>query len=744
MAHSQTPTETVIYSFSTFPYGANPYAPLVRDAEGNLYGTTNQGGLADVGLVFRLSPSGKETVLHNFMGGSDGANPYSGVLLTASGSLYGTTYQGGDSNAGVVYEISPSGKETVLYSFSGGADGGNPYAGVIADSAGNLYGTTYNGGASGYGTVYKLSPTGQETVLHSFTDGADGGNPYAGVVRDSSGNLYGTAVNGGAAPYYPAGVVYKLSPAGQETVLYSFNADNFGPGQPYAGVILDSAGDLYGAAAGGGEHDGGCVYEISAAGAFSALYSFYLNRGPAVPKGGLARDLSGNLYGTAEEYNLTGLGAVYKLEPGGRIEVLYTFAGSGDDTYKGYMNAGVILDSEGNLYGTTPYGGMQGMVYKLSPSGTETTVYNFTPAPGGTTASAGVTRDETGNLYGAAQKGGPSNWGVVCMVDAAGREKVLYSFTGGADGGSPEWAPVVDSEGNVYGTTQGGGSAPGSSGFGVVYKVGTSGEETVLHTFTGGADGGYPNFLTTDKAGNLYGTAWYGVYGGGVLYRIDKSGQQAILYSFTGGADGANPGSPILDRAGNVYGVAAGGGTYGWGAIFKVDPSGEETVLYSFPGGPEGAGPAGITLDSTGNVFGATAAGGGAVDEAGSGVVFELTAAGNFSVLYTFTGGSDGETPFAGVIRDSDGNLYGTTNAGGITTCTAGLGLGCGVVYRVDSSGQETVLHAFTGGPDGNSPYSGLVADGSGNLYGTTSLGGKGGFSNVFASGGGVVYKIAH
>jgi uncharacterized repeat protein (TIGR03803 family) len=425
MAHSQTPTETVIYSFSTFPYGANPYAPLVRDAEGNLYGTTNQGGLADVGLVFRLSPSGKETVLHNFMGGSDGANPYSGVLLTASGNLYGTTYQGGASNAGVVYEISPSGKETVLYSFTGGADGGNPYAGVIADSAGNLYGTTYNGGAAGYGTAYKLTPAGQETVLHSFTDGADGGNPYAGVILGSSGDLYGTAVNGGAAPYYPAGVVYKLSPAGQETVLYSFNADNFGPGQPYAGVILDPAGNLYGAAAGGGEHDGGCVYEISAAGAFSALYSFYLNRGPAVPKGGLVRDSSGNLYGTTEEYNLTGLGAVYKLETGGQIEALYTFPGSGDDTYKGDMNAGVILDSEGNLYGTTPYGGMQGMVYKLSPSGTETTLYDFTPAPGGTRPFAGVARDSAGNLYGAAASGGAYYQGVVYKADTGPRQAVV-------------------------------------------------------------------------------------------------------------------------------------------------------------------------------------------------------------------------------------------------------------------------------------------------------------------------------
>jgi uncharacterized repeat protein (TIGR03803 family) len=742
-APAQTATESAIYSFFTFPYGANPYAPLARDSADNLYGTTNQGGQADVGLVFKLSSSGKETTLHSFLGGNDGANPYSGVLL-ADGNLYGTTYQGGASNAGIVYEISPSGTERVLYSFTGGADGGNPYAGVIADSAGNLYGTTYKGGAFGYGTVYKLTPAGQETVLYSFSGGADGANPYAGVIWDPSGNLYGTALYGGVTTCtYGCGVVYKLSPTGQQTVLYSFSSQNHGAGWPYAGVIRDSAGNLYGTASGGGEKNGGEVYEISAAGTYSVLYSFFINGGPAVPKGGLVRDSSGNLYGTTEQYNLTGLGAVYKLEAGGHIKLLYTFPGSGDNTNMGSMNAGVILDSQGNLYGTTPYGGTQGMAYKLSSSGAETTLYNFTPAPGGTIAFAGVTRDAAGNLYGATQKGGASNAGVVYRVNTAGQEKALYNFTNGVDGGSPEWTPVVDTQGNVYGTTLGGGSAPGAAGFGVVYKIDLSGQESVLHTFTGGADGGYPNFLTIDAAGNLYGTAWYGANGGGVLYEIDASGQQSILYSFTGGADGGNPGSPILGSAGNIYGVTAGGGAYGLGVIFKVDPSGQETVLYSFPGGPEGAGPEGIVMDSAGNLYGATAAGGGAVDEAGSGVVFELTAGGAYNVLYVFTGGADGGMPFAGVIRDSVGNLYGTTNGGGITTCTAGGGLGCGVVYKVDPAGQETVLHAFTGGADGNSPNSGLVADSSGNLYGTTPWGGKGGFSNVFASGGGVVFKVA-
>ena len=150
-------TETVIHSFGFFPYGASPYGRLTYDASGDLYGTTNQGGGANLGVVYKLNKS-VETVLHNFAGGSDGASPYAGVKLDSAGNLYGTTYQGGSSNAGVVYKLSTTGQETLLHTFTGGSDGGNPYAGVILDSAGNLYGTASKGGTANAGVVYKLDP----------------------------------------------------------------------------------------------------------------------------------------------------------------------------------------------------------------------------------------------------------------------------------------------------------------------------------------------------------------------------------------------------------------------------------------------------------------------------------------------------------------------------------------------------------------------------------------------------------
>jgi uncharacterized repeat protein (TIGR03803 family) len=721
---AQAATESVIYSFANFPRGSNPYAPLTRDSAGNLYGTTNQGGQANLGVVFQVDPSGNQTVLYNFKGGADGANPYAGVIRNSAGNFYGTTYQGGAANAGVVYRTDASGHEKVLYSFTGGADGGNPYAGVMADSSGNLYGTTYKGGTSNAGVVYKLTPTGQETVLYNFTGGADGGNLYAGVIADSAGNLYGTTQYGGTAPFpYDGGVVYKLDTAGQETVLYSFDLQEVS-GVPYAGVIRDSAGNLYGASA-------GAVYKIDASGSFTTLHNFPTGHGPWQLQGGLIRDSAGNLYGTAERGGAADLGGVYKVDPAGNLTVLYIFKGASANTYRGYPNAGVIHDAQGNLYGTTPYGGVEGMVYKLDVSGQETILYSFPPAPGGTEPLAGVTRDAAGNLYGATRDGGAANFGVVYKVYPAGRESTLYSFTGGAVGAFPESTPSVDLAGNVYGTTLGGGS-----GFGVVYKIDSAGKQTVLYTFTGGADGAYPGAVILDRSGNLYGTAWYGALGGGVIYKIDTAGRQTVLYSFTGGADGATPNCLILDPAGNLYGTAAAGGSGGWGVIFKLDPSGHQTVLYSFPGGPEGVGPSGVTRNSAGDLYGA-AAGGGSVGEAGAGLLFELTAAGNYTVLYRFTGGVDGGGP--GVpLRDGAGNLYGAAGFGGTTDCNGG----CGVVYKVNPSGKETVLYSFTGGADGTNPSARLIADPAGNLYGTTPWGGKGGIGAVTFSGGGVVYTI--
>ena len=330
-------TETVLHNFKGGD-GANPHADLILDAAGNLYGTALGGGVeggfcggdGTCGLVFKLSPTGTETVLHSFTGGEDGANPLAGLLRDAAGNLYGTTYVGGAFSFGVVFELircssAPSGYDfKVLYSFKGGADGANPEAGLIKDAAGNLYGTTFFGGVkstaclegASCGVVFKVSPSGTEKVLYSFT-GPDGANPQAGLVRDAAGNLYGTTSGGGADDH---GVVFELVrcssvASGYEfKVLHTFTGYPTDGASPVAGLLRDAAGNLYGTTEAGGASEFGVVFKLSPTGTEKVLHSFTNGKDGATPRAGLIQDAVGSLYGTALG-GAHGAGVVFKLTP---------------------------------------------------------------------------------------------------------------------------------------------------------------------------------------------------------------------------------------------------------------------------------------------------------------------------------------------------------------------------------------------------------------------------------------------
>jgi uncharacterized repeat protein (TIGR03803 family) len=250
-----------LYSFKGGADGVSPYAGVIQDAQGNLYGTTFYGGevacSGGCGTVFKLSKTGKETVLYRFKGGADGASPIAGVIQDADGTLYGTAVLGGDTTCaggcGVVFKLNKTGKLTVLHRFTGGSDGGQPATGVIQDAHGNLYGTAEFGGdlscgqdGVGCGTVFKLSKTGKYTVLHTFTGGTDGANPNAGVIKDANGNLYGTTYDGGSSHCNSGcGTVFTLSATGKETVLYRFEGPPDGQG-PEGQLVRDARGNSTG------------------------------------------------------------------------------------------------------------------------------------------------------------------------------------------------------------------------------------------------------------------------------------------------------------------------------------------------------------------------------------------------------------------------------------------------------------------------------------------------------------------
>jgi uncharacterized repeat protein (TIGR03803 family) len=338
--------------------GYLPLSGLVSDASGNMYGTTEYGGSGSSGTVYRITPKGKETVLYAFVNnGQDGMNPWGTLVLDKKGNLYGTTLQGGPGNCGTVFKLSPKGVESVLHAFTGGADGSYPYAGLIVDKAGNLYGAAgYGGnggggvcGGYGYGTIFKIAPDGSETVLYAFQGGTDGANPHGGLLADNSGNFFGTTYYGGTSN---AGTVFKLDPSGNETVLHSFTGDG---AYPNAGLIEDKTGNLYGTTVYGGLHDGcGAVFEIASDGTPSILYSFTCGSDGGYPKSGVVL-YKGSLYGTGYAYgdlNAT-CGSVFELSLAGEETTLHDFQEEPD----GCSPVGGLLVVKKSLYGTTSYGG---------------------------------------------------------------------------------------------------------------------------------------------------------------------------------------------------------------------------------------------------------------------------------------------------------------------------------------------------------------------------------------------------
>jgi uncharacterized repeat protein (TIGR03803 family) len=328
--------ETVLHSFGSGKDGVFPEPSLIFDRSGNLYGTTDLGGKYEYGMAFELSPKAgggwTEAVLHNFnKNGKDGIYPWSGLIVDANGNLYGTTWEGGEYGDGTVFELSPETgggwTETILHSFNG-KDGVLPEAALTLDAFGNLYGTTFQGGKNGTGTVFELSPKTNgnwtEAVLHNFGNFIDGRNPQATLIFDASGNIYSTTVNGGNHGF---GTVFELSPktggGWAETILHSFNNAGNGGYIPFASVILDASGNLYGATSTGGKYgaygSGGTVFKLSpgAGGGWTEtlLHSFGKGTDGSNPDASLIFDSSGHLYGTTVEGGKDGDGTVFEITP---------------------------------------------------------------------------------------------------------------------------------------------------------------------------------------------------------------------------------------------------------------------------------------------------------------------------------------------------------------------------------------------------------------------------------------------
>jgi uncharacterized repeat protein (TIGR03803 family) len=663
--------ETVLFSFPNTKNG-NLSGGLAEDSAGNFYGTTDADdccGSTNYGSVFQLANAGgvwTENVIHVFTNGADGGRPRARLNLDQSGNVYGAALQGGVNNFGLVFEFVPaaggSWTENVLYDFTNGSDGRDPQSQVIFDAAGNLYGTTLDGSSGGAGAVYELKKgsggSWTEKTLYGFKNVGFGAQD---LVFDAQGNLYGSLNGGGPC----CGAVFELSPNSNgswtETTLWTFK--DRGDGGDPTDVLLGPQGQLYGGTfLGGGSGIAGSIFELqSNAGNWqlTTLYDFPPSDGSG-PYAGLIFDAAGNLYGATNSGGLQNLGSVFKLSPAGQgwqESLLYSFTSDADTPSEAFPSS-LVIDKAGNLYGAAGYTGeinrARGSIFELSPSATlpwhEANLADFHGALANPIGS--LIFDKSGNLFGTVLNGGANGHGAVIEFTPQGNGQwkliTIYSFAGYPnDGSHPGAALVMDSAGNFYGTTEAGGSSSANcftendqpSGCGTVFELSPS---------SGGS--------------------W----------------KESVLYSFAGGtADGASPTAPLIfDSAGNLYSTTLGGGIkgcrshrqiFGCGTVFELSPSSggswSETILYQFTDktGDGGLPQAGVIFDSFGNLYGTTTIGGATL----YGTVFELSpnSAGGWTetIVHSFGSAGDGLTPYAGLIRDAAGNLYGTTVGGGAT-----------------------------------------------------------------------------
>jgi uncharacterized repeat protein (TIGR03803 family) len=733
------------------PDGYHSKAALVAGPGGFLYGTTEAGGPANCGTIYKVAPGGAVTTIYSFTGGSDGSNPMTSLTLAKDGDFYGTTpapgglYSDSSANVGTVFRVTPAGKLTTLHTFSAlkapylNAEGGDPLAALTVGPGGDLYGTTTTGGKNGTGTIFKMTPAGDLTVVYAFS----GGKYFTqirglntGLTLGDDGNFYGTA--GGGA--HASGVVYRVSPAGDFKVIATF--PNLGDDNAYApsGLIKGSDGAFYGTTQDGGAHSEGTAFRVTSAGALTFLHSFSGTVDGEYPVGNLIEGNDHNFYGvTSDGGPGSGYGTVFQMTRAGAVKVLYTF------TYTEYQGtlaganpqAGLFQDGNGDLYGTTGFGNIgdtdepnmgPGTVFKITTAGALTTLHGF--ISGGYNSVCALT-EIGGNYFGITQAGGALGGGTVFAVAPDGAQATVHNFDPATEGRGSNSSLTLDGAGNVFGATAQGGSGGGGTVFQLVPKSASANTEASKEP---GRAGPQPQDFVSDV---LY---FY------VLLGVIDSEEADDLYDFFNlivalGTDSSPADRPrplqVQSASPDVfYGVAARSGASGDGGIVSFT-QGDSALEHPYDFGSQpndGRFPVGLVVGTDGSFYGVTTYGG----ASDLGTIFKYTPGAPPMTLYTFQGKGDGAYPMGGVVFGSDGNLYGTTSAANASDYA-----GLGTVFRLAQNGSGfKVLHTFTGSTknpeDGASAAAALLLAHDGTLYGTTNLGGQAG-----PNGSGTIFSIS-
>lgn len=735
--------------------GGYPVGALVNNA-GTFYGFTQYGqDGAGYGSMFKMTTTGTVTTLVNFTGGATSPyQPAAGPVLTSTNTYYGTSIYGGTSGTGTIFKAVVSGSTatvTVVHSFTGGAaDGQYAYAGLIKASDGLLYGTTLYGGANNQGIVYSFDPASSTfTIRHSFNSSADIYYGETGVCEGPDGKLYGSN------PYCAGfnGGVYRINKDGTGySLVYGFSSTDPAGYNPWSDLVKGNDGKLYGTCYSGGANGIGTIFRVNTAGAGSVepVWSFTGFEGASPgypyatnPQVRMTTGIGNLMYGATRAGGLYGYGTIFKLDTSTNTA---TLLGNLAQT-NGDQSLNPLVLNGATLYATSYYGGLSGQSGPGgSPTGWGSTVSCTTTGTlkllhswyiqDGYFPYDSPTAPISGYCYGTTYYGGQFSVGTIYKIGTTGSftYSVLHSFNNYLLEGAYPWGGLFKAaDGALYGTTSGG----GLFGYGTIFKVTTSGVLTVLHHFRASQECYSPyrklvQGYGTDK--NLYGTCWVGGPAGyGSVFKIDTAGKTFQIIHYFGNLDGRNSACQLTVENDGIttkylYGTTYAGGTSGVGTLFRMNSSGTSyTVLHNFTGGTDGSYPGyfgGPMPELSGVLYGTTYTGG----TAANGVLWKYdTTTSTFTPLHQFNNAvGEGYYPYGGVSTDGVGNFYGT--------CYYGAVAGMGTVWKYNpGSSTFTVLHTFTGSPDGAYPQGGVVYDtASGLLWGTTSNGGTTNQGTIF------------
>ena len=741
-------------------------AALYRHSDGNFYGTTPSGGAYNLGAIFCVTPVGVVSLVASFSGTSGSAKgslPYGGLVADAVGNLWGTTLAGGHDDFGTVFKLNPTtGALTTIVEFTdvaGAAPGNGPNAGLAADAQGAFWGTTTGGGANSLGNIFKVNAsTGafESVVEFTGTDAVPGFLPVAELVNDGSGSMWGTTAYGGDAF---AGTVFKVDIAtGAFTNVSSFPEFTDPPAgaYPFAELTNDGAGFLWGTTMNAYPGSaGGTIFKINRATGVRTTVQVFDQRLSAVHgitlANGLANDGAGFMWGATGEGGANGNGTIFKVNiASGALTTVYHAPADSPIAIR-TPSCTLVPDGAGSLWGMANGGrGFLGVVLKMDiESGLVTTVAGFNVIAGlskGENPNSGLVGDGAGYLWGTTTSGGEFARGTIFKInERSGALTTVVEFRdepGGAQGSFPYAALAPDGAEFLWGST----SSGGANGLGTLFKINiNTGMLTTVINFTANgatAKGSAPiATLVRDSAGQFWGsTRDGGASGAGTIFKLNPiTAALATVVQFTGVAGTAKGSRPhaslVSDGSGFFWGTTRTGGSGNLGTVFKFNAStGALTTFVQFTG-PGGASPGNVPLgalvsDGAGSFWGTTSA-----EISGQvtylGTIFKINATtGAMTTLAYFNGFTPpnvGRSPWAGLLNDGMGKLWGTSHGGNFAPST---------VFNISLSGVFSHVLTFTdveGDAPGRFPgYGTLLRHTDGNFYGTTAGGGPGGGGTIF------------